>query len=151
MSDRRSLCDRSAPARSPNHDDLSDEQFEAHVLEQSSAPSCGACIVVASHIRKEAGLLVAQTLRGSRAFFPTTPAEAYRLLATTRWGTEFDPEPPEQLESASFYRDCIVDRYTDRWLDIAATEESDEASAWLTQVNESRRKWLESSKADGEG
>lgn len=141
MPDMRSLCDRRARGRYPRHDEMTDEEFDTEVREQTTAPVCGACIVVASHIRREAGLLIAQALTGDREIFPETAADAYRFLDGTRWMMQFDAEPPADLAQPTYYRDCIVDFYTEAWLSNAAKDEASKRDALRTELTEHRNAW----------
>lgn len=141
MPDRRSLCDRRPRAQYPRHDEMTDEQFDQLLDEQTVAPVCGACIVIASHLRREAGLLIAEALAGNCEIYPKTAADAYRLLDGTRWMLEFDAEPPADLAQPTYYRDCIVDFYTEDWLSNAAKQEADKRAALRTELTEHRNAW----------
>ena len=148
MPDRRSLCDRRARSQYPNHEDLTDDQFEAVVKEQEEAPVCGACIVVALHVRTKAAVLIAESIAGMRDVYPPLAADAYRSLEDTRWALEFDADPPDQLSDSGFYRDAIVESLTERWIANAAEEQAAETAEMSARLREGRRVFLEDQRAD---
>lgn len=148
MPNRRSLCDRRARSRAPLHDEMNDDQFDAFVRDEVESPVCGACIVVASHIRHEAGPLIAQAEAGSRPVFPPKATDAYRSLTDTRWALEFDSTPHEGLKDPGFYRESVVGYYTENWLGNAAKQEAEKYEAQRQGLIDHRRKWRESTEAD---
>jgi hypothetical protein len=132
MPDRRSLCDRRPRSRAyewPN---------DAALDAQIQAPVCGACIVIAGQIRTEAAKLVATVSSGHRGIWPSTPADAYRLLGDTRWQASFDPEPPEGLAEPDYYRRSITDFYTEKFLTAAGEDAAKRDVAWRAAMIERR-------------
>lgn len=144
MADGRSLCDLRAPGRIRKHAELSDAEFSDYLGEQVSAPACGACIVVASHIRQEAAYLIAEAESGLREIYPKSAVEAYGLLDSGRWGEMFKPEPPDELSAERFYRITIVDHFTQGWMDEAASERAAQRDQWRETAVAERAEWRES-------
>ena len=86
MPDRRTLCDRRA-AIPTDLASMDDDTFEAWMTEQQQAPACGPCILLASRIRRMAGVLLAES-RGK--VHPPNPSEAWCQLRDTRWAADID-------------------------------------------------------------
>lgn len=86
MPDGRSLCDLRAQTGT-SIGKMTDEEFEAFMVEQESAPACGSCILLAGRIRN-LGSVILKESKG--AVFPEQPSEAWAQLRTTRWAKEVD-------------------------------------------------------------
>ncbi|PYY64413.1 hypothetical protein DEJ30_08080 [Curtobacterium sp. MCPF17_003] len=83
MLDGRSLCDRRP---FPSHRGDSEEQYAAAIAETESAPACGACLVLAARIRREAAAIIER----HPAVQPERASDAWESLRETRWAHYFD-------------------------------------------------------------
>lgn len=83
MLDGRSLCDRRA---FPSHRADSEEEYEAARQETEVAPACGACLVLAARIRREAAVIFER----QPAVHPERASDAWESLRDTRWNHYFD-------------------------------------------------------------
>jgi hypothetical protein len=82
MPDGRSLCDRRAVPAGSDVAAMSDSEFQSYLNEQSGAPACGSCLVLAAHIRHRAAVIL-QYAEGRVS--PTKPGVAWAQLQGTRW------------------------------------------------------------------
>jgi len=101
MIDGRSLCDRRAhPAPVV---DQTDEEREAIRAESAAAPACGACLLVAGRIRREAATI----LKRHPVVEPQRASQAWRTLEGTRWAGYFDlrkvESSAERLDANDYY------------------------------------------------
>lgn len=84
--DGRTLCDRRA--RLPSSvAEMTDEEFEDHIREQTTAPACGSCLLVAGNMRYQAAVLLKYA---DGAVHPVEPREGWGQLRDTRWARRFD-------------------------------------------------------------
>lgn len=83
MPDGRSLCD--CRSRVPNRDLtlMSNDEIDAYIQEQTEAPACGSCVLIADRIRFQAAVM----LKYSGGVYPSTPGDAWERMEGTRWGT----------------------------------------------------------------
>ena len=61
---------------------MSDSEFYRYLNEQTSAPACGPCLVLAAHVRHRAAVILQYA--GGRVS-PPTPSGAWAQLQGTRW------------------------------------------------------------------
>src|SRR6185312_5088054 len=54
MPDGRSLCDRRARQNAIEYAEATDDQVEQYLRDETEAPACGSCIVLAGHMRHKA-------------------------------------------------------------------------------------------------
>jgi len=83
MLDGRSLCDRRPH---PAHHAQTQEQLEAARAESESAPACGACLLLAGRIRREAAAIIER----HPTVHPVKASEAWESLRETRWNSYFN-------------------------------------------------------------
>ena len=87
MHDGRSLCDRRA--LTPTEvGAMADEEFEAHLREQTEAPACGSCLLVAGNMRHQAAVLLRRT---NGYVHPKKPREALGSVVGYAVGTRVQP------------------------------------------------------------
>lgn len=83
MLDGRALCDRRPY---PSHLNETEEQYEASKREAAMAPACGACLLLAGRIRREAAAI----LERHPVVHPAKASEAWESLRETRWNSYFN-------------------------------------------------------------
>ncbi|APE17774.1 hypothetical protein BOH72_23435 [Mycobacterium sp. WY10] len=134
MPDRRSLCDlRSRPFRATPIEDLSEPEFAQTKKDETSAPICGACLVLAGQIRARSAILLAEALHNKRGIYPPVPADVYPELRTTRWAKELNltDTPPPELSDASYYYTQLTSPIDEEWLQSEAEREAaEDAEIW---------------------
>lgn len=101
MIDGRSLCDRRAhPAPVV---DQTDEEREAIRAESAAAPACGACLLVAGRIRREAATI----LERHPQVEPQRASQSWLTLKGTRWANYFDlsevETSAERMDANDYY------------------------------------------------
>ena len=77
----RSLCDR-RDCPDASLAEMSDEDFETHVREQTAAPACGPCLIVLGELSATSSVMREDTLG---EVWPPSPRDAYALLVGTHW------------------------------------------------------------------
>jgi hypothetical protein len=82
MPDGRSLCDRRAVPAGSDVAAMSDIEFTTYLHEQTDAPACGSCLLLAAHVRHRAAVILQYA--GGRVS-PTKPSDAWAELLGTRW------------------------------------------------------------------
>lgn len=87
MPDNRSLCDRRPLPRKADIDSMDEAEFEAYMHEQTRAPACGACLLLAARIRRQACAILDYT---EGKVHPKNPVDAWASLEPTRWGRTLD-------------------------------------------------------------
>lgn len=139
----RSLCDRRPHLRFPTTlRSLSESAFSAELDQQTSAPACGACILVSCYIRELGAVLVAAADYNGLGIHPPTPAGAYLGLSETLWfnDLDIDGEPPAGLDDAGYYRQKITSPIDDTWLRAAAQAAAAESIRWREEMHQWRER-----------
>jgi hypothetical protein len=83
MLDGRSLCDRRP---FPSHRGETEAQLTASQIEAENAPACGACLLLAGRVRREATAIIER----HSTVHPMKASGAWESLRETRWSNYFD-------------------------------------------------------------
>jgi hypothetical protein len=105
MPDGRSLCDRRAQLRRPDPTTMTDQEFEEYVDEQTNAPACGSCLLLAQHLQHAAATIYES--QGGEVH-PPTPIQGWRDVRDTRWATHVNL--PEFLKTPGLAKQLQYDR-----------------------------------------